>query len=557
MKRTLVAAAACLIAAATMYLTLPPNAVRLSAETVQGVRGAIHVHSRRSDGSGTPEQIAAAASRAGLQFVILTDHGDGMRSPAPPKYHSGVLVIDAVEVSSNDGHVVALGLEKTPYPLGGDARDVIEDVARLGGMSIAAHPGSPKRQLAWTEWSAPFDGIEWLNGDSESRDESWLTHARVLLTYPFRSTAVLASMLDRPDTILRRWDELASRRRVVALAASDAHARLDLTGEESAGGLGSVRIPGYEVMFTAFSVTATGVTFVRDAGRDAASLLDALTSGRLYSSVDALATPAAVSFRAARGDQSWDMGEFVPPGEQGIELRVESNAPPGTRIVLFKDGEVAAEGSGSSWHHMVPGTRAVYRVEIRADAAPGTPPVPWVVTNPIYVRDQDEMPRARGDAAERMSLYDDGEAGGWRIEKSERSKAALDVVRTVTGTELLLRWALGGTVSDAPYVALAMPAGQGLPAYDRLTFSARADQPTRLSVQFRAENGERWRRSVYLDEQPRQVSVFLDETRPADATAQGALPVTAVRDVLFVVDTVNARPGAAGRVWIDDVQYAR
>jgi hypothetical protein len=177
-----------------------------------------------------------------------------------------------------------------------------------------------------------------------------------------------------------------------------------------------------------------------------------------------------------------------------------------------------------------------------------------VVTNPIYVRDQDETPRARGDAAERMSLYDDGDAGGWRIEKSERSKAALDVVRTVTGTELLLRWALGGTVSDAPYVALAMPAGQQLPAYDRLTFTARADQPTRLSVQFRTENGERWRRSVYLDEQPRQASVFLDETRPADATAQGALPVTAVRDVLFVVDTMNARPGAAGRVWIDDVQ---
>jgi hypothetical protein len=124
----------------------------------------------------------------------------------------------------------------------------------------------------------------------------------------------------------------------------------------------------------------------------------------------------------------------------------------------------------------------------------------------------------------------------------------------VTGTELLLRWALGGTVSDSPYVALAMPAGQGLPAYDRLMFTARADQPTRLSVQFRTENGERWRRSVYLDEQPRHVSVFLDETRPADATAQGALPVTAVRDVLFVVDTVNARPGAAGRVWIDDVQ---
>ena len=28
-------------------------------------------------------------------------------------------------------------------------------------------------------------------------------------------------------------------------------------------------------------------------------------------------------------------------------------------------------------------------------------------------------------------------------------------------------------------------------------------------------------------------------------------------NVLFVVDTVNARPGTAGQIWIDDVRYGR
>ena len=41
------------------------------------VRGAYHVHSSRSDGTGTVDEIAAAAARAGLQFVIITDHGNG------------------------------------------------------------------------------------------------------------------------------------------------------------------------------------------------------------------------------------------------------------------------------------------------------------------------------------------------------------------------------------------------------------------------------------------------------------------------------------------------
>ena len=112
------------------------------------VRGAIHVHTRRSDGTGTPEEWPRPRPRAGLKFVILTDHGDGTREPARPAYRNGVLFIDAVEISTEDGHVVALGLPQTPYPLGGEARDVVEDVARLGGMSIAAHPGSPKPSCA-------------------------------------------------------------------------------------------------------------------------------------------------------------------------------------------------------------------------------------------------------------------------------------------------------------------------------------------------------------------------------------------------------------------------
>jgi hypothetical protein len=557
MKRTLILAIGGLVAAVAVHQSLPPNPRELSRTPSDRVRGALHVHSRLSDGSGTPEQIAVAAAHAGLQFVILTDHGDGTRTPSAPRYHSGVLMIDALEVSSNDGHVVVLGLEKTPYPLGGDARDVVEDASRLGGMSIAAHPGSPKSQLRWTEWSSPFNGIEWLNGDSESRDESWTTHARVLLTYPFRSAAVLASMLDRPDTILRRWDALTARRRVVALAAADAHARLDLSGEESAGSLGSVRIPGYETIFDAFSVTVTGVKFVRDAREDATALLAALKSGHVYSVVDALASPAAVSFHAARDDRQWEMGDFVPAGEKDLELRVDSNAPAGARIALLSDGEVVAEAPGASLRRMVPGARAVYRVEIRLDGAPGSPPVPWVVTNPIYVRDQDETPQGRGGARELAPLYADGEARGWRIEKSERSKAALDVVRNLSGDEVLFRWALGGTVNESPYAALALPAGQLLAGYDRMNFTARADQPMRLSVQLRTENGDRWRRSIYLDEQSREMSVFVDDLRPVGVTAQARLPIASVRDILFVVDTVNAKPGTSGRVWIDDVMYGR
>ena len=122
------------------------------------VRGAIHIHTRRSDGTGTVDDVARAASRAGLTFVILTDHGDGTREPDTPSYRSGVLCIDAVEISTASGHVVALGLPRTTYPLGGETRDVVEDIAparrnghrRASGIAEAAVALDRLESFRWT-----------------------------------------------------------------------------------------------------------------------------------------------------------------------------------------------------------------------------------------------------------------------------------------------------------------------------------------------------------------------------------------------------------------------
>ena len=113
-----------------------------------------------------------------------------------------MLCIDGVEISTEFGHYVALGLPRTPYPLAGHPREVIEDVRRFGGFGIAAHPGSPNSELRWTDWDAPFDGLEWLNADSEWRDEFWTSLGRVLLTYAFRPVETLGGLLDRPGSVL-------------------------------------------------------------------------------------------------------------------------------------------------------------------------------------------------------------------------------------------------------------------------------------------------------------------------------------------------------------------
>ena len=550
-------------AAAFVLLTLPPKAEELLAPPLApAVRGVMHVHTDRSDGSGSADDVAAAAARAGLRFVILTDHDTGANAPGKPYYRFGVLMIEGIEISTDQGHVIALGLPRAPYPLAGEARDVLEDIRRLGGLSIAAHPESRKPELRWSEWTTALDGLEWLNGDSEWRDESSPTLMGLLATYPFRQPETLAKLLDRPETVMRRWDELTQRRQVVAVAGADAHARIGLrSGEPDDTALG-VHLPSYEAMFRTFSISVQPVTLSGDAAADGRAVIEAIRQGHVYSSIDALASPATMLFSASGGRQPPSfMGDWVSPMAGEVELVVETSAPDRGRIVLFKNGEEVTSATGASLRHTVAGDPGVYRAEVQLSGAPGNPPVPWMVSNPIYVGlNRMPPPAVEQPAARFTSVYENGPANGWTVESSPRSKSAFEVTPGPGGTQLSLRWGLGGTMSENPYVALVMPAGTALSASDRLTFTARADRPTRVSVQLRSPNsgeGERWHRSVYLDENARDVTLFFDDMRPRGLTGQERPNLATVDSVLFVVDTVNTSPGTSGQFWIDDVRYGR
>lgn len=550
-----------IVVAVILPLALAPPAPRSLSVPQPGrapVRGALHIHTRRSDGTGTAEQIATAAANAGLSFVVLTDHGDAVREPERPSYQHGVLCIDAVEISTTGGHVVAIGLPRSPYPLGGEPRDVVEDIARLGGMSIAAHPTSSKAALRWRDWAVPVDGMEWLNGDSEWRDEPVTSLGRALLTYPVRRAATLAALLDRPEESLRRWDDLTKTRDVVALAASDAHARLGFRPEgDPFEPRVALHVPSYEQVFRAFSVAIPELTLTRDAAADAMAVLDAIRKGHIYSSIDGLAGPAYVLFGAERGGAHAQAGDTIAAGAPARFL-VRSNAPDDAQITLLQDGRPVARAMGGMLQH-TSGEPGVYRVEIQLTDAPGHPPIPWIVTNPIYVRAKQAATISSNAAAVTFSpRYDDGEADGWSVEKSANSQGALNVVRALDGKQLAFRFALGGSEGESPFVGLVMPAGS-IAGADRIAFRATASRPMRLSVQLRTADGaagERWKRSVYLDETARMVTVKFDEMNPIGGAATYPV-IERVRDVLFVIDTTNARPGSNGQIWLDDIKYGR
>ncbi len=430
--------AAAVLAAAFLFvaLPLPPPAMVLPAPASlpPTALGSFHIHTNRSDGSGSPEDAAAAAASAGLNFIILTDHGDGTRKPDPPQYRSGVLVIDAVELSTQAGHYIAVGLPQAPYPLRGEARDVIADVRRLGGFGVVAHPHSAKSGLRWHDWDSDFDAIEWLNADSEWRDERRPQLMRALARYPVRPSGTLASLLDRPDATLARWDALTQQRTVVAFAGADAHARAGWMDDDVEGYRRGwfLRIPSYEASFRTFAMRVPlSRPLANDAAADAAHIIDALRQGSAYSAIDAIASPAALEFFAASGSRVISQGETFSELETPLTLTARTNAPTGGVIVLRKDGRILTQKPLPALTTESVG-EGTYRVEVYLSSAPGDPPVPWIVSNPIYVH-RDGWGKPPPAALEAPTITRGVQGGPWHTEKDDESSAQVAQTNYPTG----------------------------------------------------------------------------------------------------------------------------
>lgn len=563
-RRILTTVVAAGVAGVLVWLALPPRAQPAARPRgdARVVRGAVHVHTDRSDGTGTVGEVAEAARRADLQFVVLTDHGDGTRTPDPPQYRAGVLCLDAVEISTSGGHYVALGLERAPYRLAGEPRDVVEDVRRLGGVGIVAHPDSPKTDLRWTAWDEPFDGLEWLNADSQWRDESVLAMMRALATYLFRGPETIAALFNRPDETLTRWDALNRERRVVGMAGHDAHARIGLRGNwEPADGDVSLRAPSYEAAFRTFAVRVQlHAPFGGDAATDAARLLDGIRAGRVYTAIDALATGGWLDVTATTDGRRAGAGDDLAT-DGTAAIHVLASPASGLSLVLLRDGTTVAAARGAELRaeHDGPSV-ATYRVEAFLDRAGGRAGVPWMISNAIRIGPAATLASSRrpaGAVVSATAVLDQG--AEWRTEQDPASRLSFDAREAPWGgTAHLLSYDLADGAPRGQYGAavLGVPRGS-LHGWDRLSFRTRADGPMRLSVQLRdPATGHRWARSVYVPPHTEEVAVAFAEMTAVDGGTRAA-DLEQVDSVLFVVDTTNTAPGSRGAVWIGDVLVQR
>jgi hypothetical protein len=180
-------------------------------------------------------------------------------------------------------------------------------------------------------------------------------------------------------------------------------------------------------------------------------------------------------------------------------------------------------------------------------------------SNPIYVRGREAPARARPPAVlARLPLFDRRSTFGWLKEHDPMSESVIEAVQMVTGMALRVRYALADGARAGQYAGAAVETEHGVAGYDRVSFTVRAEQPMRVSVQLRTQPvnaaPDRWQRSIYVDTADRPVTVLLDDMRPTSPVGPRHPRFADVRALMVIVDTTNSKPGASGRIWLREVR---
>ncbi len=342
--------------------------------------GNIHVHTTYSDGASSVEEVAAIAGRAGLDFVMISDHNtlaalrDGKEG-----WYDRVLALIGVEVGEEHNHYLAWRVNKEVPDDPGHPQSVIDAVRAQGGIGFIAHPfergckyGFSGKAFTWVDWGVTgFTGICIWNFTSQWKG-SVTNPATALYYYFYRRGAVRA-----PDTeTLGMWDSLLTGRKVVAIGGTDAHAFTFGFGPLKA------RIFPYEYLFRTINthvLTEAGLTGGLE--NDKAAIYSALERGRCFISYDLLGDARGFEFTASTDSQKAYMGDEISiAGSVKFLVRTPRRA----YVRLIRDGSPWREGSGAL--HIYSANRpGVYRVEVYRQGITGQLKA-WIFSNPIYVR---------------------------------------------------------------------------------------------------------------------------------------------------------------------------
>ena len=296
--------------------------------------GNMHIHTPYSDGQKWHREVAHDAARAGLDFIIVTDHNVWVHGvEGYYEFDEGrVLLLTGEEVHDvrrqpQANHFLVYGAQKEMSPYASDPQKLIDETNKAGGCGFLAHPYERDlpvfngHALGWYAWEVKsYTGLEIWNYMSSFKNELSRKVDSLALKHRLYAMAHIIRMALHPERhivgpepqVLEKWDELlAEGRRIVAIGNSDAHG-----SPMSAGPLTRTIFP-YEFLFRAVNTHVLTPTELNgDLEHDRALIMGAIGRGNAWVGYD-MAHPTR-GFRFS--------GHGATKGIMGDEIKLDGGA---------------------------------------------------------------------------------------------------------------------------------------------------------------------------------------------------------------------------------------
>lgn len=337
------------------------------------LKGAIHLHTTFSDGTGNINEISKAAKEAGLDWIIITDHN---KIAVEEGVYNGVYVLVGEEItpSSNSNHCIAFDIKKqidnVEKPL-----EYFQEIKKQNGFSCICHPHErlernnsyPAIRWEFGDFSIA-DGIEiwnyFSNWANEYDDSNLLTQAYYYFFGNFLKNEPL------PET-LETWDKMNDGVRVpkFAIGGLDSHAikyrKFMMT----------FTVYPYLTLFkTVINVIPSKEKLPHDFEKAKNFILNSIKTSRFFVLDQRRGNNCEMYFYAHNKTLACTLGDSIEVDE---DSEINVTLPKRAEIRLVKDGEYwlsAKRTKRANFKIKYPGT---YRVEIyRYSQA-------WAFSNPI------------------------------------------------------------------------------------------------------------------------------------------------------------------------------
>ncbi len=363
---------------------LQSQRINLSNPNFNEYKGIIHAHTNLGGHStGSFDELIGAAHSNELDFVVMTEHFSF-------NYDSSALTLNGsygntlflggneVDTATADRFLMIPGSADAPKFAFEQTNNFLEKVHAERKLALVTYPEKFK------SWDANFDGIEVFSLHTNAKKMNPATFIfDAIWSFPAYPELTLANYFVRPDDNLRKFDEIAAKRKITLFSGTDAHSNIGfhVFGDDTGNKFINFKFDDYA---TIFRLSRAHILLEKDKPLTRENLTEAIKNGHLFVGFDVLSDTKGFSFTAENSIENKIQGDEINLAN-GVKLK--ASAPQNVRFVIFKNGEKVFEESNKNEIVFDAKEKGVYRTEVYLDIL-GSPfdKMPWIFSNPIYVR---------------------------------------------------------------------------------------------------------------------------------------------------------------------------